>query len=80
MQSSSASLHIVPLRSKYCSEHPVLKHPQFIFSFRVRDQASHPYKTTGKLWFCMFQGFSEEAGRQKIVPNGSKHSANLLCS
>jgi hypothetical protein len=28
MQSSSASCHFLPLRSKYSPQHPVLKHPQ----------------------------------------------------
>jgi hypothetical protein len=30
-QSSPASRHLNPLRSKYSHQHPVLKHPQFIF-------------------------------------------------
>jgi hypothetical protein len=45
VQSSPASLS---LRTQYSSQHPVLKHrPNF--SRSVRDQVSHPYKTTGKI-------------------------------
>jgi hypothetical protein len=32
VQSSSASCHFLPLRSKYFPQHPVLEHPQSIFS------------------------------------------------
>jgi hypothetical protein len=28
MQFSPTSCHFIPLRSKYCPQHPVLKHPQ----------------------------------------------------
>jgi hypothetical protein len=31
MQFSPPSRHSIPLRSKYSSQHPVLKHPQFMF-------------------------------------------------
>jgi hypothetical protein len=41
------SRHLIPLRSKYSSQNPVLKHPQY--SLSVRDQVSHPYKTTGRI-------------------------------
>jgi hypothetical protein len=36
-------------RSEYSPWHPFVKYPQFMLSFRVRDKASHPYKTTGKV-------------------------------
>jgi hypothetical protein len=42
------SRHLIPLRSKYSSQNPVLKHPQTP-SLSVRDQVSHPYKTTGRI-------------------------------
>jgi hypothetical protein len=35
MQFSPVSCHFISLRSKYSSQHPVLKHPQSIFSFNV---------------------------------------------
>jgi len=44
-----ASRHFLPLKSKYSLQHPVLKHPQFLFSFSVRDQDSNPYKTRGNI-------------------------------
>jgi hypothetical protein len=39
----------IPLRSKYSSQNPVLKHPQSVLFLSVRDQVSHPYKTTGRI-------------------------------
>jgi hypothetical protein len=33
MQSSPASHHFLPLRSKYSPQHPVLKYPQSIYIF-----------------------------------------------
>jgi hypothetical protein len=40
---------LFPLRSKYSPQHPVLKHPQFMFPLYVRDHLSHPYRSTGKI-------------------------------
>jgi hypothetical protein len=31
LQPSSASCHFYPLRSKFSSQHPIHKHPQFVF-------------------------------------------------
>jgi hypothetical protein len=45
MQFSPFSRHLIPLRSKYPPQHPVLKHLQLCFSLNVRDQVSHPYRT-----------------------------------
>jgi hypothetical protein len=39
--------YLVPLRPKYSSRHPVLKHSQSTFLPQC-DQVSHPYNTTGK--------------------------------
>jgi hypothetical protein len=44
MQSSPASRHFLPLRSKYSPQHPVLKQPQLCSSFSVIDQVQHEYK------------------------------------
>jgi hypothetical protein len=44
MQFSPLSRHFIPLRSKYSPQHPVL-----CSSLNVRDQISHPYRTTGKI-------------------------------
>jgi hypothetical protein len=48
MQSSPSSRRFLPPRSKYSPQHPVLKHPLSPF-LTVRDQVSHPYKTTRKI-------------------------------
>ena len=49
MQSHPFPRYLVPPRSKYSPQHPVLKHPQLLSSLNVNDQVSHPYKTTGKI-------------------------------
>jgi hypothetical protein len=49
MQFYPFSSHLIPLRSKYPSEHPVLKHPQSCSSLNIRDQVLRPYRTTGKI-------------------------------
>jgi hypothetical protein len=43
MQSSLVSFS---LRFKYSPRHSVLKHPHRMFSHTVRDQVSHPYRST----------------------------------
>jgi hypothetical protein len=50
MHFSPLSCQFIPLRTEYSPEHPVLKHPQFMFlPLNIRDQVSHPYRTTGKI-------------------------------
>jgi hypothetical protein len=49
MQFSLISYHFIFLRFKYCSQHPVLKRSSLRYSHNVRNQASYPYKTTGKI-------------------------------
>jgi hypothetical protein len=49
MQFPPFSRHLIPLRSKYPPQHPVLKHPQSMFLPECRDQVSRPYRTTGKI-------------------------------
>jgi hypothetical protein len=34
---------------KYLPQHPTVEHPSLCSSPHVRDQASHPYKITGKI-------------------------------
>jgi hypothetical protein len=65
MQSSAASCHFLPLRSKYSPQHPVLKHPQSIVFCSVRDQVSHPYKITGKITVFYVLIFKFLEGRQE---------------
>jgi len=45
MISCALFFNFLHLRSKYSPQHPVLKHPQSM-SLSVRNQISHPYKTT----------------------------------
>jgi hypothetical protein len=49
-------------------------------SLKVRDQISHPFKITGRLWFCIFFYLYIPWGqerRQKTEPHDRKHSPNL---
>jgi hypothetical protein len=49
----------------------------------VRDQVSHPYKTTGRIMVFIFKHLHSwtEGGKTKhSESNGSKHSQNLVCS
>jgi hypothetical protein len=48
MQSSPASCHLLPLRSKY-SPQRLFSNTHNLFFHSVRDRVSHPYKTTGKI-------------------------------
>jgi hypothetical protein len=43
------SRHLIPLRSKYSSQNPVLNTLSLCFYLSVRDKVSHPYKTTGRI-------------------------------
>jgi hypothetical protein len=52
MQISSLSCHFLRLRSKYCSQHPVLTHPQPIFLLES-DKISHMYKAVKLLFFIL---------------------------
>ena len=49
MQLSPFPCHLVPLRSKYFPQHPILKHPQPAFLPQYQRPVSHPYKITGKI-------------------------------
>jgi hypothetical protein len=52
-------------------------------SLSVRDQVSHPYKTTGKiiiLYILIFIFLIENWKTKDFVPNDSKHSLKSVCS
>jgi hypothetical protein len=68
MQSSSASRYFIPLRYKYHSQHPVLKHNP-CSSLDVRNQISHPYKQHVPIW--------SEAGGPKPVWTRWRREKNL---
>jgi hypothetical protein len=41
--------YLVPLRPKHLPQYPGLENPSLSFSLNLREKASHPYKTTGKI-------------------------------
>lgn len=49
MKLRSASSYCIHLRSRHSLQHTALEHLQSMISFNVKDQASDPHKTTGKL-------------------------------
>jgi hypothetical protein len=56
----SSSCHFIPLRPKYAPQHPVLNTLSPRSSLNVREEISHPYKTTSKikvLYILMFKFF-----------------------
>jgi hypothetical protein len=54
LQFSPFSCHFLSRKSKYSSHHFILKHPQ---SLKVRDQVSHPYKTSKIIVLCNLNCF-----------------------
>jgi hypothetical protein len=54
MQSSPASRHFLPVRSKYSPQLPVLNIFNLCFSLSVKDKVSDPSKTKDKTKFCIF--------------------------
>jgi hypothetical protein len=46
---SSTSYHFIPLRSKNSLQHQFSNTRSLCSSLNVREQVSHPYKTTGKI-------------------------------
>jgi hypothetical protein len=59
--------HFIPLWSKYSPQHPGLRHLQSVF---LRDQVSHPYRTTGKiivLYSLIFHVFKQHMKKQKVL-------------
>jgi hypothetical protein len=48
------------------SESVILKTPSIYVLLAVKDNLSHPYKTTGKIKYFNFDIFTQQAGRRKI--------------
>jgi hypothetical protein len=60
MEFSPTSYHFIPLQSIYSPQHPVLKHPPFMFLLMSRNLVPHPYRTKGKiivLYILIFKSF-----------------------
>jgi hypothetical protein len=62
-------LDFMVLISKYY-QHPVLEHHHLCSSLNIRDQVSHPYRTTDKIYsfvYSNFYVFRQQARRRKIL-------------
>jgi hypothetical protein len=72
MQSSPASCHFLPLRSRDSPEHPVLKHPPSVFlPERERDQVTHQNNIAGKItvtYILVFK-FLDDRRKEKNILN-----------
>jgi hypothetical protein len=83
MHFSPVSCQVIPLRSKYSPQHPVLTHPQSVFFPNMRDQVSHQYKI-GKiiaLYILLFMPLdSRQEDKRFSEVKGSKHSSTVICS
>ena len=81
MQLSPFPCHLVPLRSKYFSQHPILKHPQPAFLPQCQRPGFTPIQNHGaKLYFYISWSLSFWVGTWKTTdsaPNDSKHSLIL---
>jgi hypothetical protein len=73
-----------PLLGPYILLRTLFSHTLNLCSFlSVRDQVSHPYKTTGRIMVLYtFNVYipGHQVGLHKTGLNGSKHSLNLVCS
>jgi len=76
IQLSPTSCHILPLRSIYSPQHPVLKTLILHSSLKVRYQGSHSCKTMDES--LHFQTGGRKTKYSEL--NGSKNFPNLICS
>ena len=70
----SLPFHLVPLRPKLLSQHPILEHFQPTFLPQRERPTSHPYKTTGKIKVLYILIFIFLEGGQKYL-----ESFEILC-
>jgi hypothetical protein len=82
VQLSPFSHHLIPLRTKYSHQHPVLKHPLSMLFRKCQSPSFLPiqnnWQNYGVLYFNLYVP-RHEAGRIKTELNGSKRSPNLVC-
>jgi hypothetical protein len=82
MQFLQISRHLISFWSKYSPQHSVLKTLSLCASLDVRDQVSHPYRTTGKiiLFYIVIFMFLKTADEKPKGTglNGRKHYLNSI--
>jgi hypothetical protein len=80
VQSSSASCHFIPLRSKYLLSILFSNIFTLLPSLNVGHQVSHPHRTTGKIivLYLLISTFLDKKTGSEL--NGSKHYQSLICS
>jgi hypothetical protein len=65
---SPASCHFFSLRSKYSSQHPALKHPQFLFlMWETKFHTRTKQQVKFILVYFNLYAFRKLSGRQKIL-------------
>jgi hypothetical protein len=73
MQSSPFPSYLIPLRSKYSPQHPILETLSVRSSLNVSDQVSHPYKTASKIIVLIFgnvpKKINSKCKKNKELPN-----------
>jgi hypothetical protein len=83
MQFSLVSCWFVRPKPKYFPQQPTPEHPQPVFFRNMRDQLSHPHKTTRKIIFMdtVFLHILEKIHKTRDSrPNSTKNSLHFVSS
>jgi hypothetical protein len=67
------NLHVNEYKPKLSPEHPVLKHPKFMFFLNIRDKVSYSYKREITLQFCIINLQVADGKINDRELNGKKH-------